>query len=166
LTQIQPDTADPREAWKIHGEERPLAALLGQVHESAVKELHARLAGEGHPDIRPGHGCVFRFIEADGSRLTQIAARAQMTKQAVGEVVADLERLGYLERVPDPDDGRAKIIRLSDRGWQAQAVALRIFADIERRWARAVGGERVAELRKATEEILELGPQYTSPTDR
>ena len=166
MTQIQPDTADSRDAWEFHGEERPLAAMLGQVHEGAVKELHARLAGEGYPEIRPGHGCVFRFIEADGSRLTEIAARAQMTKQAVGEVVADLERLGYVERVPDPDDGRAKIIRLSERGWEGQAVALRIFADIERRWAGALGEERIAELRRTTGEILELGPQYTSATDR
>ena len=77
-----------------------------------------------------------------------------MTKQAVGEVVADLERLGYVERLPDPNDGRAKVIRLSPRGWEAQAAALRIFADIERRWASAVGDERVRELRETTEAIL------------
>ncbi|MFL5870957.1 MAG: MarR family winged helix-turn-helix transcriptional regulator [Solirubrobacterales bacterium] len=140
--------------WQIHGEERPLPALLGELKERALEELHARLGDEGYPDIRPGHGCVFRFIEVEGSRLTQIAGRAGMTKQTVGEVVADLEGLGYLERVPDPEDGRAKIIRLSARGWDAQAAALRIFADIERRWARAVGDEPVAELRKTTEAIL------------
>jgi DNA-binding MarR family transcriptional regulator len=140
--------------WQIHGEERPLPALLGELKERALDELHARLGDEGYPDIRPGHGCVFRFIEVEGSRLTELAGQAGMTKQTVGEVVADLERLGYLERVPDPEDGRAKIIRLSPRGWDAQAAALRIFADIERRWARAVGDEPVAELRKATEAIL------------
>ena len=149
--------------WQIHGEERPLPALLGELKERAIEELHARLGDEGYPDIRPGHGCVFRFIEGDGARLTQLAGRAGMTKQAVGEVVADLERLGYAERVPDPEDGRAKIIRLSARGWDAQAAALRIFADIERRWSRAVGDEPVAELRKTTEAILasELAPAAT-----
>jgi DNA-binding MarR family transcriptional regulator len=139
--------------WQIH-EERPLPAVLGELKERAIEELHARLGDEGYPDIRPGHGCVFRFIEVDGSRLTQLAVRAGMTKQAVGEVVADLERLGYIERVPDPDDGRAKIIRLSARGWEAQGAALRIFADIERRWARTVGDQRLAELRETAEGIL------------
>ena len=61
--------------------------------------------------MRPGHGCVFGTIEPDGSRLTDLAERARMTKQTVGEVTTDLERLGYVERVPDPRDGRAKIIR-------------------------------------------------------
>jgi DNA-binding MarR family transcriptional regulator len=140
--------------WQMHGAERPLPALFGELKERAMEELHARLDAEGYPDIRPGHGCVFRFIEVEGSRLTQLAGRAGMTKQAVGEVVADLERLGYLERVPDPEDGRAKIIRLSARGWDAQAAALRIFADIELRWARAVGDEQVAEVRKTIEAIL------------
>src|SRR6266511_3232449 len=125
-----------RDDWQIHGDERSLPALLGEVKELAIDELHRRLGDEGYPDIRPGHGCVFRFIEPGGSRLTQIAERAGMTKQAVGEVVADLERLGYVERVPDPDDRRAKIIRLSERGWDAARAALRILADIARRCGR------------------------------
>jgi DNA-binding MarR family transcriptional regulator len=149
--QIDPKMSDD---WQIHGDERPLPALLGETKELAMDELHRRLAQLGYPDIRPGHGCVFRFIEVEGSRLTQIAERAHMTKQTVGEVVADLERLGYVERVPDPKDGRAKIIRLSPRGWEAQAAALRIFADIERRWTREVGVEPVTELRETIEAIL------------
>jgi DNA-binding MarR family transcriptional regulator len=140
--------------WQIHGDERPLPALLGEAKELALDELHRRLGSEGYPDIRPGHGCVFRFIELEGSRLTQLAERAGMTKQAVGEMVADLEQLGYLERVPDPGDGRAKIIRLSARGWEAQAAADRIFADIERRWRLEVGEEALAELRETMEAIL------------
>ncbi|MGH2982990.1 MAG: MarR family winged helix-turn-helix transcriptional regulator [Solirubrobacterales bacterium] len=143
-----------RDDWQIHGDERSLPALLGEVKELAIDELHGRLGDEGYPDIRPGHGCVFRFIEPGGSRLTQIATRAGMTKQAVGEVVADLERLGYVERVPDPNDRRAKIIRLSERGWDAERVALGILADIERRWAREVGEQRVAELRETIEAVL------------
>ena len=126
--------------WQIHGDERPLPALLGEAKELALDELHRRLGSEGYPDIRPGHGCDC-FIELEGSRLTQLAERAGMTKQAVGEMVADLEQLGYLERVPDPGDGRAKIIRLSARGWEAQAAAAdRIFADIESLAARGRRG--------------------------
>ena len=64
--------------------------------------------------MREGHGCVFGFIDLDhGSRLTDLADRSGLTKQAVGEAVAELERKGYVERVPDPLDGRAKIIKLT-----------------------------------------------------
>jgi DNA-binding MarR family transcriptional regulator len=144
--------------WQIHIEQRPLPALLNELKERAIDELHERLGDEGYPDIRPAHGCVFRFIEVEGSRLTEIAARAGMTKQAVGEVVDDLERRGYVERLPDPADGRAKTIRLSARGWDAQAAALRIFAEMERRWGREVGEERVAQLRETIESLLASEP--------
>ena len=62
----------------------------------------SRLNEAGHPAIRQGHGCVFRFIHEGGSRLTDLAESSGLTKQAVGEVVADLEELGYVERAPDP----------------------------------------------------------------
>jgi DNA-binding MarR family transcriptional regulator len=137
-------------------EERPLPALLNEVKDAAVAELHRRLADEGHPDIRPGHGCVFRFVEEEGSRLTDLAERAGLTKQAVGEVVADLEGMGYVERVPDPADGRAKIIRLTDKGRDGQRAAKRLFAQIERRWAEEVGEELLTSLRRALESIVEL----------
>ena len=142
--------------WSAHST-RPLPALLAEVKEAAVGELHERLGDAGHPDIRPGHGCVFRFIDAEtGSRLTDIAELAQLTKQAVGEVVADLERMGYVKRLPDPEDGRAKIILLTERGVEAYATAERLFAEIEREWAEQVGEELVAALREALERIAEL----------
>lgn len=137
---------------------RPLPALLNEVKEKAVHELHNRLADEGHPDIRPGHGCVFRFVDAEGSRLTELAERSGLTKQAVGEVVQDLERLGYVERAPHPTDGRAKIVRLTERGRDGARTAERIFADIEIRWGERVGDERMATLRDVLEEICERRP--------
>ena len=136
---------------------RPLPALLEEVKGLIVEEMQERLAAEGHPDIRPGHGCVFRFVDRErGSRLTELAEAAGLTKQAVGEVVADLERMGYLERVLDPEDGRAKIIRLTERGNEGCDTAQRLFAEIERRWADQVGEELLAGMRAAAERILEL----------
>ena len=144
-----------RESWKVHLSERPLPALLDHVKELAVAELHDRLADEGFAEIRPGHGCVFRFIEPDGSRLTDLADRAGLTKQAVGEVVSDLERLGHVERRSCPGDGRAKIIHLTDSGRDAVAAAERIFADIERRWAEDVGERRMQTLRSTLAALAE-----------
>ena len=95
-------------------------ALLYTAADGLVAELTARLAEAGYGDIRQTHGCVFGNIAPDGMRLTELAELAGMTKQGVGEAVSDLERLGYAERVADPSDGRAKIIRLTERGRAAQ----------------------------------------------
>jgi DNA-binding MarR family transcriptional regulator len=132
----------------------PLPPLLGEVKELAIDELHRHLQEEGFEKIRQGHGCVFRFIDVEGSRLTDLAERSHLTKQAVGEVVTDLERMGYVERVPDAADGRAKIIRLTGSGIEAQHAAVRIFGEIEARWAERYGEERIALLRELLEEIV------------
>ena len=121
-----------------------------------VDELHGRMSRDGYPEVRPGHGCVFTYLDRDrGSRLTDLADRSGLTKQAVGEAVADLEGKGYLERVPDPIDGRAKIIRLSERGRAGVRAADRHFADIEREWGEGIGDERMAALREALELLAE-----------
>jgi DNA-binding MarR family transcriptional regulator len=135
----------------------PLIGLLAEVKDAISDELYSRLHEMGHGGIRPAHGCVFGFIDRGGGvRLTALADRSGLTKQAVGEAVADLERLGYVERVPDPSDGRAKIIRLTERGGQVAAAAEEIFADIERRFAAEVGDERLVEFRDTLRRIFLL----------
>ena len=98
-----------------------LLPLLDDVLDGAFGDFRARLIEEGYGSIRPGHGCVFGHIDGGGSRLTDLASDSGFTKQAVGEAVADLESLGFVERAPDPDDGRAKIIRLTAEGEAAQS---------------------------------------------
>jgi len=120
-----------------------------------MDELHRRLHEQGYTEIRPGHGCVFRFIDVEGTRLTELAERSGYTKQAVGEVVADLEALGYVERVPDPADGRAKTIVLTTRGHEALAAGRQAFAEIEQRWIEEFGEERIAALRETAEMLVE-----------
>jgi DNA-binding MarR family transcriptional regulator len=143
----------------------PLPALLDDARRVGFGELHRRLEAEGHPQIRNAHGCVFRYIDIDGSRLTDLAALSGVTKQAVGEFVDELQQLGYVERAPDPIDGRAKIIRLTERGRDARRTALRIFDDIEREWADRFGEDRVAELREILEAIAEED-RVAAPADR
>ena len=149
ITETRPADAAPHadRAWT------PLPALLEDVTDFGFKEFRKRLDAAGHSAVRPGHGCVFRFIHEGGSRLTELAETSGLTKQAVAEVVADLERLGYIERAPDPDDGRAKVIRLTELGADAQGVARGIFAELEREWGERYGAERVAALRELVEEI-------------
>ncbi|MEU7876991.1 MarR family winged helix-turn-helix transcriptional regulator [Microbispora bryophytorum] len=136
--------------------ETPLPALLTQARNITVELLHRRLGEDGFEGIRYRHGSVFRFIDEEGSRLTALAERAGLTKQAIAELVDELEGLGYVERASDPKDRRAKIIRLTERGMAGQAAAARILVDIERRWALRLGQDRIAMLRRTMEEIIAL----------
>jgi DNA-binding MarR family transcriptional regulator len=145
-----------RDTWYID-HDPPLIGLLGEVKGAIADEVYGRLDEAGYGDIRPAHGCVFSFIErGGGARLTALADRSGLTKQAVGEAVTDLELLGYVERVPDPGDGRAKIIRLSERGREAAAAAEEIFGDIERRFADEVGEARFDEFRETLRRLYLL----------
>jgi DNA-binding MarR family transcriptional regulator len=136
-----------------HTSRAPLIRLLDVAFDDFSDEVYKRVEAAGIRDIRPGHGCVFGNIEPEGSRLTELAERARMTKQSVGEMASDLERRGYVERVPDPSDGRAKIIRLTARGREVQALGRRVIDDVEREWAERYGEERLAALREALEAI-------------
>ena len=127
--------------------------LLSVAFDDFCTLLERRLEDTPYNDIRISHGCVFGNIDPDGSRLTDLADRARMTKQSVGEVTSDLEQRGYVERVPDPSDGRAKIIRLTERGRAAQALGIRLIDEVEEEWAERLGAERVAALREALEAI-------------
>lgn len=131
----------------------PMIRLLDVAFDAFASELERRVAETAFSDIRITHGCVFGNIEPDGSRLTELAERARMTKQSVGEVASELEQRGYLERVPDPSDGRAKIIRLTARGQEAMAIGRGIIDEIEQEWAERYGAERVAALRSSLEAI-------------
>lgn len=135
-----------------------LPELLAGAKELMLGEMRERLAAAGFGEIRATHGCVFRFVPAEGMRLTDLAAQAEITKQTCSEIVNELEGLGYVERLPDPDDRRAKIIRLTDRGAQAQAEARRLFAEIEAEWAERLGAERMVMLRDLLEEIAAGDP--------
>jgi DNA-binding MarR family transcriptional regulator len=138
-----------------HDTPRPalMIRLLNVAFDDFCDDLERRVADTPYSDIRVAHGCVFGNIDPEGTRLTELAARARMTKQSVGEVTSDLEQRGYAERVPDPSDGRAKIIRLTERGRAAQALGVGLIDEIEQEWAERFGAERVTALREALEAI-------------
>lgn len=136
------------------GERRlPLLPLLDTAFEAFRAGFEAELAAAGLGDVRPSHGCVFRFVEEDGMRLTVLAELADITKQSAGEIVDDLADLGYVERFPDPADRRAKLIRLTEKGSRAQAVGFGLLYELERKWSERYGAERIAQLRELLEEI-------------
>jgi DNA-binding MarR family transcriptional regulator len=99
---------------------------------------------------------VLQRVARDGSRLTDLAAQAQVTKQTAGFLVDQLERAGYVERVPDPRDGRARLIRLARRGHEAAAVAAPVEAAVEAEWTAHLGAESMAALRAALVRLREI----------
>jgi DNA-binding MarR family transcriptional regulator len=131
----------------------PLPGLMEIATEALFAEFRQELEAAGYGDVRPTHGCIFRFVREDGMRLTDLAALAGMTKQSIGEIVDDLAALGYVKRIPDPEDRRAKLICLTEKGEQAQRVGYGLFAKIEQRWGKRYGNDRVAEARALLEEI-------------
>ena len=132
----------------------PLPTLLAQAKDLTIEQLHRRLHEEGFEGVRFRHGSVFRFVDPEGSRLTVLAERSGFSKQAIAEVVDELERFGYVERTADPGDRRAKLIRLTERGRAARLAAARILEDMERAWARQFGRDGIAMLRRLLEEII------------
>lgn len=124
-----------------------LGILLRDPYLAFSAELLRRLQAMGYDDLRPAHLVVFQHIDPAGSRVTDLAARAQMAKPSMGYLVDHLEAAGYVRRDPDPADGRARLARLTDRGWQQVEDALDTLAAIEAEIADALGHDDVARLR-------------------
>jgi DNA-binding MarR family transcriptional regulator len=130
-----------------------LAILLREPFRVGSEVLHRRLAERGHPEVRPPHGNVFQYLDDAGTRVSVLAQRAQITKQSMAELVAHLERHGYVERLADPGDRRAKLVRATRRGAEVYAIAREVVADIEAEWTRRLGPAKMRQLRRLLEEL-------------
>ena len=130
-----------------------LGLLLREPFRIGSAVLHERLAERGHPDVRAPHGNVFQYLDADGTRVSVLAERAQITNQSMGYLVDALEARGYVERKPDPADRRAALVVITDRGREQIIAARRQIAEIEREWEERIGSERMASLREGLEAL-------------
>lgn len=135
------------------GFELPLRLFLA--FRVIIDELHAELARQGHPDLRPMHGFVFQAIGPDGTTAVELGRRLGVSKQAAGKMVESLERAGYVERASDPSDARRKIVRLTARGADSLTRSARIFDRIRGDWAQRLGADRVRALE---EDLCEIAP--------
>ncbi len=116
--------------------------------------LYAGVVERGFADIRPAHLHVFGSIKADGTRLTDLAEWTNMGRSSMAELIDDLEGKGYVERRADPRDGRAKLVCLTDRGWQAMRAAREVIEGIEADYAGRIGQDRLETTLGALEELL------------
>ena len=137
------------------GHERPanIAVLLREAFVVLNDLVLARLAERGHGVVRPAHSAVFQYLDDTGTTVSLLAERAQMTKQAMAELVRHLETHGYVERVPDPTDGRAKLVLPTDRGREVFAIAQRLVPEVEDLVRNIIGADRMSALSDDLEAI-------------
>ncbi|MFJ4844555.1 MULTISPECIES: MarR family winged helix-turn-helix transcriptional regulator [unclassified Streptomyces] len=129
--------------------------LLVRLLREFRTEMFASAAARGYGDLREPHLQIFGNVGIDGIRLTDLAARAQLSLAAASELVNELQDLGYLERRPDPSDRRAKLIFPTVRGRQALDDAGGRVAEIEQRWSAAVGPEHFAAACRTLQHLLD-----------
>ena len=134
---------------------RNLGTLLRDPWLELNSRLTAAVAQHGFEDLRPALSVVFQHVRDDGSRITEIAEHAQLTKQTVVYLVNELEGLGYVERIHDPSDGRAKLVRPTKHGHAAVAEARRVAAEIETEWTTLIGHAQMSQLRGLLEALHE-----------
>jgi len=148
----------PRERPLQAGEQRPTntVVLLREAYLALNDRVIVRLAADGHDQVRPAHGTVFQHLDDTGTTVSRLAERAQMTKQAMAELVAHLEKHGYVERHPDPDDRRAKLVVPTGRGREVLAIAQELVPDVERQLDDLLGQRRATQLRDDLERIRRL----------
>jgi DNA-binding MarR family transcriptional regulator len=130
-----------------------LAILLREPFRTMSDELMVRLAARGHPEVRFPHGNIFQYLDDDGTRVSDLADRAGVTKQAMAQLVAHLEQHGYVERTPDPRDRRAKLVRATARGREVFAIARETMTDVEGRLRERLGQAKLDQLRTLLQEV-------------
>jgi DNA-binding MarR family transcriptional regulator len=114
-----------------------LSVQIDALYHGTNRFISAGLARRGYGDVRAAHGVVFELV-GDGARATDMATRAGVTKQAIGQLVHHLEVAGYVTALPDPTDARARIVCLTERGQRAAAAAREVLSELHTRWTELI----------------------------
>lgn len=133
-----------------------LGLLLFLSYRAMETRVFEGLAAAGFDDFTPAQARVFQRIAPGGSRLTDLAEQAGITKQSAGFLVDRLELAGYVERVPDPADGRARLVRVAERGARSVEASRGIVAEVEAEWTAHLGARRTAQLRDILTDLREI----------
>ncbi len=123
--------------------------------------VHTRLHERGFHEITDSNSTVMKLLGPDGDRITELARKAAMTKQSMGYLVDQLETAGYVERVTDPSDARAFIVRRTKVGWAYNRAASAEVAQLQEEWAQLLGPAKMKQLKALLAELVaKLGHQY------
>jgi len=137
-----------------------LGLLLFIPYRALENRVFTALAAAGFDDFTTAQARIFQRIGPNGTRLTELAQAAQVTKQTTGFLVDQLERAGYVERVEDPADGRARLVRITPRGARTIPIGAAEIAVVEAEWAEHLGQQQMAQLRKTLSALREITDPY------
>lgn len=140
-------------------EEPNLGLLLFIPYRAMESAAQAALEEAGH-HLPINEARVFQRIAPGGSRLVDLAESAQVSKQTIGSIVDRLVAAGYVERVPDPDDARARLVRITPLGQQLVRITLPAVREVEQQWAAHLGPRRTRQLRAALTALREVTDPY------
>jgi DNA-binding MarR family transcriptional regulator len=135
-------------------EERMIGAMLRIPFQATVSRVYEGLARAGYTDLRPAHFTVFQHLPPQGMRLTELAEKAQITKQTMGYLIDYMEKFGYVRKEVDPGDGRANLILWTEQGKAMGTEARRILRLLEEEWAAYIGEGRFQQLRKTLQDLI------------
>lgn len=138
-----------------------VGSLLRTAWNQLIDEVSEGLVEAGYDDLRPVHRPILRDLLVSGQRPTELGARLGLSKQAANDLVREFEAKGYIRLEPDPDDGRAKRIVATDRGWSLSEAASGLSHAVGRRWAAQVGEDRYAVFVDVLREVVALGDATT-----
>jgi DNA-binding MarR family transcriptional regulator len=127
---------------------------LRLLHQHWLHAIHAALDEAGFSDLRSPHANVFTFVPPEGIQVSELTQLARVRKQTMTQAVEELERLGYVERRPDPNDRRARLVFLTPRGQLVQPIAMAAGRRVEAQWAELVGPPQIESLRRALLDLL------------
>jgi DNA-binding MarR family transcriptional regulator len=145
---------------QVAAEQLNLGLLLFIPYRAMEDRVFAAMAAAGFGDFTPAQARVFQRIGPNGTRLTELAQAAQVTKQTAGFLVDQLEHAGYVERTPDPTDARARLVRVAARGAQTVPIGAAAIAEIEADWTTQLGSKRMAQLRQTLNRLREITDPY------
>jgi DNA-binding MarR family transcriptional regulator len=134
---------------------RPLIGLLLRlIYQHYSEDIHAALLEAGFGDIRPAHANVFPFVAPEGITVSALAGLARVRKQTMAQAVDQLERMGYVERRPNPRDRRSRLVFLTERGAAVKPVTHATAARVEEHWAQLTSPEELEALRASLLRLL------------
>ena len=145
--------------YQLSGRPMQMGLLLKLPYLAVERYLTRRLHALGYAELRPAHFAVFQAMSARGSRLTELAERAGMTKQSMGYLVDYLEQHGYLERVPDPDDQRAQTIRITPKSKKMDDAVEAALEELHAAWAARIGKAKFRQLRELLGDLVNALPE-------
>src|SRR5689334_20942629 len=132
-----------------------IGRLFLRAHRAYSRWAIVKLRERGHKELNLAHTSLLAAMDLEGTNITTLATRTGITKQSMGQLVADLEKQGYLERVPDLADKRASLVKFTERGWEFLNDAHELKLELDAEYADLLGKERLKELYSLLGELVD-----------